>query len=534
VRTLARIVLALQLGAVALFGLNQVAASAQPSPSASPSPADSAAEPSPAASSSTAPSPRPPAGSASPSPSPSEVELSPGPSETAGPSPRPTASGTPALTVSGRSLEIVAQVGDRVHYEVTVSNPGPVALDGVFVVDLLPAEVDFVSANLLPEVEATLYNRIGTKASITWNVGELAPGQTLTLGWTGTATSAGDMNALNSVRAVARGARRVRQESSTFLATTSTLGGTNPTPSPTTTTIVSYERVPTGEALGAPESEAGRALPVTGFDGRLAVAVAGLLTGLGVLLWWMAAPGPRRRRRVCLALAAMALLAACTSGRDGERVALDPSVSPEVKGRQIGPDGTVRNLGGDGDGDRAGEDEEEETDDGDATADGGPGATPPPPVAAQDPPGPPPTGPLTRLVRQTRVVTIDPVLAAPVRLASRRGDNAVSYGWSGVAVTSEASSPLPGGSSPVRIETSVTHSGGVVAVVVVLTNESARTPVVVDGRVHHDIASSGGRLAALTSAPLDVVLQPGGTTATSFTYDLPSGSYSATAAFRSK
>ncbi|HEY7874535.1 MAG TPA: hypothetical protein VIG64_05360 [Actinomycetota bacterium] len=429
-------------------------------------------------------------------------------------------------------MEVVAQVGDDVNYRVTVSNPGEVPLEGVFVVDLLPSEVTFVSADLLAQVEATLYNRIGTKESITWNVGELAPGQSLTLGWTGTASAAGDMTALNAVRAVARGVRRVRQENSTFLATTATLGGPNEKPRPTKTTVVTYEEMPSGEVLGAP-GEPDSELPATGFDGRLALAVGALLAALGAMLWWMAAPGPRRRRRVALALGALALLTACTSGRDLRRAEPLGTGSPEVKGRQIGPDGTVTDPAPDDDQSAAEDRGDDPGDDGGPRSSTDPAdAEPTPPSVAVPAPSAPPADALTRLVRHTRVVSIEPELDEPVRLGSASGDNSVGYGWSGNAVTSLTSSALRGPSPEVRMETTVGGSDGVITATVTLTNQSERTPVIVHGNVLHRIGGDGVA-ATLSSTPLDLLLQPGGTSATSFTYDLPPGTYSAGAAFRS-
>lgn len=526
-KRLARVVLTLQLAGVAILGATQVSASAQPSAPASPTPAastSSTAEPAPAspASSSSAPSPQPAAGSATPSPAHVLSSLEPPPSPgSPAPSASPSPTGPPAtVAVTSHSLELIAQVGDEVHYRVTVSNPGEAPLAGVFVVDLLPSEVTFVSAKLLPEVEATLYNRFGGKESITWNVGDVAPGDSITMEWTGTATSAGDMTALNAVRAVAQDARRVRQESSTFLATTAMLGGANPAPSPTTTRVVTYERVPAGTTLGAPEAQPGRELPATGFDAGIAVALAALLMALGALTWWSAVPGPGRRRRIALALGALALLAACTTGQDSERAAPAPTGSPEVKGRRIGPGGEVRDLGeGRRNRDRP---DESQTDTG-----SGPDAGPSPaPVTSPEPV----TEPLTRLVRRVRVVAVDPALGPSVRLGSLDSATNVGYGWDGGSLTSVTSSASSATGSA-AIETSLSGSGGVLTAVVTIANESELSSVVVDGRLHYEIRSSRG-VASLSSAPLSVTLRPGGTTAVSFSYDLPAGTYSGAGSFR--
>jgi uncharacterized repeat protein (TIGR01451 family) len=411
----------------------------------------------------------------------------------------------------------VAQVGDLVRFRAEVSNDGGATLERVFVVGFLPPEVRFVSADLLPEVEATLYNRIGDDESVTWNVGEIESGDSLTLTWAGRVTSAGDMTAVSAVRAVADGLPRMRRESSTYLATASNLGGPNPRPEPTTTRIVSYERVPSGSSLGASSGEGGTGVvPETGFDGSLALAVAALSLGLGLLLWWIASPRPGRRRRVALGLAAMALLAACTSGRDVDRASPEPTGSPEVKGRRIGPGGQTRDLGGQGRDGGSGDDGSQESEDGDE-------ARAEPPDDAPTPVEPEPPADDFTVVRTVDVLPVDVFLRPEVRLPSHDGDGAVTYLWNGFGIQG-IQPPLADGAHPlVRVHTSLRERGATLEAVVTVTNTSADTPVLVDGRL--GLAIHGSAIGRLAAAATTVTLMPGGSTSASFGFDLPHGTY---------
>jgi len=408
-------------------------------------------------------------------------------------------------------------VGDLVHYRTVVANDGDGALERVFVVGFLPPEVRFVSADLLPEVEATLYNRIGDDESVTWNIGEIAPGEEITLPWTGRVASAGDMTAVSAVRAVADGSPRLRRESSTYLATAANLGGPNPSPRPTTTRVVGYERVPTDSVLGSSDTSTGdgsAVVPETGFDGSLVLSVSVLLVALGALFWSIASPRAGRRRRIALALAAMALLAACTSGNDVDRAAPEPTGSPEVKGRRIGPEGQVRDLGGDRN-EPGGDEVPGPEDGGDAPSN-------------EPPDGPPPAEPDPvedfTLVRTVDVISIDPFMRPVERLSSHDGDGGVAYSWDGAGIHGLGPARDMTGDHPlVRGDTTLRDRGATLEAVVTITNTSADTPVLVDGRL--GLTIQGSAHGSLTAGPTAVTLMPGGSTAASFAFDLPRGLY---------
>jgi uncharacterized repeat protein (TIGR01451 family) len=421
----------------------------------------------------------------------------------------------------------VAQVGDTVRYQVDVTNEGDAPLDDVFVVDLLPREVTFVSAHISPDVEATLYGRVGPQENITWNVGRIRPGQTIALSWAGTATSLGDMSADNVVRAVAAGVPKTRREDRTYLASSSLQSGPNPNPTPVTRKTTVYERVPSDSVLGSAEAE-GAGLPTTGFDPRFDLAVGAVLLGAGALLWWGSAPGASRRRRLCLVLAAVALLTACTAGGDSDGAGPETTVSPQVKGRRISESPTPGPGQPDTDeGPTGATDEETPPPDGGST-DRSPSPPPEPPVAA------PPVIPPTELVPHTELVVVEPDLRPALTLTDRSGDNEITYEWdeSGGSITSASSSTLFDRAEPARLETSLEAAGGGLRAVATLTNTTSDRPVVVHGRILYEISGSAGSVVVLESAPIDVTLQPGGATAAVFSYNLPSGGYSAMGSFR--
>jgi hypothetical protein len=261
-------------------------------------------------------------------------------------------------------------------------------------------------------------------------------------------------------------------------------------------------------------------VPDTGFDASVVLSAGALLVLAGALLWWMAVPGPRRRRRVALALAAMALLAACTSGSDVERAAPEATGSPEVKGRRIGPDGEVRDLGGGRDG--GSEDEQ-----GPAPNDDDPDPGP----AGDGTPAPEPEEPGSDfdLVRTVDLIPVDAFLGPVEPLASHDGHQSIGYLWDGSALQGYVPDTFPD-QAPVLIETNVRDRGSMLASVVTITNTSDTTPVRVAGRLGLEITGSAS--GSLRAAPIRVTLMPGGSTSASFEYDLPHGLYTSGGFFR--
>jgi hypothetical protein len=121
------------------------------------------------------------------------------------------------------------------------------------------------------------------------------------------------------------------------------------------------------------------------------------------------------------------------------------------------------------------------------------------------------------------VLPVDTFLRPEFRLPSRDGDGAVTYGWNGFGLQG-IEPPGPGGDHPlVRVHTSIRERGATLEAVVTITNTSADTPVLVDGRL--GLAILGSASGHLTAEPTTVTLMPGGSTSASFGFDLPHGTY---------
>ena len=81
--------------------------------------------------------------------------------------------------------------------------------------------------------------------------------------------------------------------------------------------------------------------------------------------------------------------------------------------------------------------------------------------------------------------------------------------------------------------TTVVPSGTGMRATVTIANVAERTRAELSGRIDLVISAGGGALATLTGETVDVTLNPDGETSASFTFRLPTGSYSAMGVFRS-
>jgi uncharacterized repeat protein (TIGR01451 family) len=462
----------------------------------------------------------------SPSPSPSAFASpsstsSPAPSATtaASPSPSPSNSGSPSLQVTTRSSALLAQVGSIVRYTVIVANNGNAAADDVIVLDLVPAEVHVLSVDLLDEVEAVQIGSTGGKDDIVWNVGELKPGQSLELTWTGRATKAGDMRAANRATVTADGGLSASDDHDSFLAATAPAKTTNPTFDPIVKRKVIF-RAPSEDA-----STGSGTLPFTGMN---AWPYAGIGAGLIVLGLILVSAGRRRggRRWGAVGVALLMMLTGCTSGSGDDE-------PPVVKGTRIERDDPAdqqddapeQDAGESDDpfteGDQDGNDGTENEDVGDDET-----AVAPPAPAPPAPPAPP--------VRDVRITTIELADLPISLLGSRDGDNDIGYQWdegAGEFVTANSSTVYTPGQT-IELLTEISDTGGGIQVHVRLRNIAERERVAVRGQIVHEVFGSGGRIAKLVSDPINVVLDPGGETGADFFFMLPSGNYSAGSSFQ--
>jgi uncharacterized repeat protein (TIGR01451 family) len=449
--------------------------------------------------------------------------------------------GAGGLTVTSRTQGVLTQVGSMVRYVVTVTNDGSEDLEDVLVVDLAPEELEVVSVDIVDEVEAVQIGERGGQFDIVWNVGSLPAGASIDLPWDGRAVRPGDLTAVNSVRGLLGQTETVRSASRSFLAAEGARDVDNPRFEPIEKRVVTFVDPPPGpspEARSA--SQPGVVLPLTGVSlSRLAFAallfvVAGALLVGGARL----APAGSGRALAGMVLAAFVFVA-CVSGDSSDRAAREPleTQDPRVKGERI-----VRG-------------------DEDATAEptappattrptAAPSATPAPATAT---PAAPPATSVPPAVAAP--ATAPPVVTAapdpePVRvvevvrvgledlpvetLGSRAGDNTVSFGWDETAGITSATSGtrfVRGGGS--ELLTNLTTAGGAIVNRIELTNTHDAARLKVDGRLVHEVYSGSRLVARLRSAPIDVVLAPGGSVVARFSYLVPTGDYTVHASFES-
>ncbi|MDQ3956716.1 MAG: hypothetical protein M3273_00170, partial [Actinomycetota bacterium] len=87
--------------------------------------------------------------------------------------------------------------------------------------------------------------------------------------------------------------------------------------------------------------------------------------------------------------------------------------------------------------------------------------------------------------------------------------------------------------SSTELLTDLTTRDGTIVNRVVLRNTASATRLGVKGRFVHEVFDGSHLVARLRSAPVDVVLSPGGTVSGTFSYLLPTGDYTIQTAFES-
>jgi uncharacterized repeat protein (TIGR01451 family) len=432
--------------------------------------------------------------------------------------------GVGTLTVSSRTRSVLAQVGDMVHYEVTVSNEGDEDLENVLVVDVAPQEIDVFSVDIVDEVEAVQIGESGGRHDIVWNVGSLPAGTSVRLPWDGRAAQAGDLRAVNSVRGLVGTTETTRSTSESFLGAEGARDVENPPFEPIEKKIVTFEDPGTaGEVAQRAATQPGVVLPFTGTSVSSLLLAAVLLVFGGLLLLVGAQlVAPESRKAVAAAILAGLIGAACVSSGDDPAGDAAPQASPRVKGERI-----VR-----------GESPEPEAEtpvpatpppSPTATATAAPTAPPttttPPPVVAAPPTAPVPVDPAP--VRVVRVVTTE-LEDLPVETQeSRDGDNTISFGWDEAAggVTSASSGTRFVRGSGSELLTDLSSNGGAIVNRLTLRNTREAARLSVEGRLVHEVYSGSTLVARLRSEPVDVVLAPGGAVVARFSYLLPAGDY---------
>ncbi|MFN2595102.1 MAG: hypothetical protein ABR579_09475 [Actinomycetota bacterium] len=408
------------------------------------------------------------------------------------------------------------------NYSVTISNEGQSALSNVSATDLVPIELDVVSAAINSNVQATELGQSGNKEDIVWQIGPMAPGETLHLKWTGKVVSLGGFDAVNTVRA--RGASvSLATTSTTYLAATRITGTTNP-PYHSTRRVVTYEAA-SDAAAAAAGSVVGNAanpseLPFTGFRLTGLVLLAMALGVAGATLWLVAAArrGRYQTARAILPIAGLVVLTACVSSSQRPNAAAPGT--PSVKGRHItaSPSAAPEKSPNPSHGNQG---------NGSGPSNGNPsgsGSQTTGPIAGGPAvnPGLPAPAPTVAVVHVVPITAADlPVEQAP----TTEGSDSMTYTWNAQGgYISTSTSTRTFGSKDVTVTGHLTDSGGAIHVSLAISNGTSARRVAVKGRIV--VAIRGPGLAQrLTSPLIDVTLSPHGAAHARFDYALPSGTY---------
>jgi uncharacterized repeat protein (TIGR01451 family) len=466
--------------------------------------------------------------------------------------------GTPGstikLTTSGGGF--LKQVGGQIDYDISVKNTGDEVANDVTLINLVPSEVHVTGAGLAPGVDAVQVGNSGGKEDVVWVIDELPAGETIKVNYTGTIESPGDLEAFSKTRVVSTNAGRASSEERTYLADAGGEGSDNPTYEEREKRITRHKVVRTplvrkrvATEPDAPGSSGSGELPFTGVDPLGTVLLGMALIALGMVVVHATSVNTDRRRIAVGSLALVLVAGACMSNGGDE-------VEPRVLGTQLtrspdpapaeddGPTEADTDTGPvDGDDDPSdpadSDDDTDEGDDNGPTGDGSDGQDDADEGIGDDSSGDGsetttvlvPGDPITTFEEDVDFVTItgDDL---PVRALGSAEGSTMTFGWndSSSSITQVISSnSLVEGIADLSAQ--ISPAGPGMKLTVSITNAAEATVLGLDGTLALELDAGGTH--TLKSEPVDVELNPGGASSASFSFRLPSGSYSARAVFLS-
>jgi uncharacterized repeat protein (TIGR01451 family) len=418
-----------------------------------------------------------------------------------------------------QSSPLLLQVGDAGSFSATVSNTTDTALNDVVVVSQIAPELDVLGVTPIVEADAIQLGATPGGEDIVWVFETLAPGEEVNMTWTSRAAAPGDLEAGNEVTARIAGAPAASSTQQTYLGyVRGVRTDRSVAPAPVVREQVVTKLVPVSTEVAA--GVGGGVLPVTGWSPSFLGFGGIALIALGGLLVWVSR-GLRSRRLALVLTGALLLTAtACvsdeptTGGSDG---AAAPAASPSVDEDP----GEV-------------ETKEEEKDEVLGLRIKRPEGARGPDAPGGDPIAEPPVEPVTQVVYEevSEVVSVVvPVAELPLEtLASTSGDNTLSFSWTAGDLQATSGRVLSADATE-ELLVGISSDGDGLTATVEVANLADDRRLRVAGRLTLEVVASDGRSASLTSAPIDVVLDPGASTVADLTFSLPSGSYTAKGTF---
>jgi hypothetical protein len=419
-----------------------------------------------------------------------------------------------------QSSPLLVQVGDTATFGSTLINRTSAPLEDIAVVARVAPELALVGVVQTPAADAIQIGSSPRGEDIVWIFETIDPGESIDLSWSGRVSSPGDLEASNRIEALTDGRRLTQSSQNTYLGYVQgvrTEVGQRPQP-------VVEERVVTKLVPVSTEvaPAAGGILPITGWSPAGVIVLGlGLMAAGGLLLLPGGVPRPSRLILIAILLLGTACVSEQNSAAPDDRPEVDASATPAPEPEPSGGGGGGPDKTDDKKGDRVLGLRLDRNDD---------------PVAGDEPTTDVPVDPPADAVVYETVTEVVSVRVQPEvteeRLASRQGDNTMSFTWGPGSGLQAASSVRFSPGATEELLVGLSSKGDRLSAPISLVNLSENRRLLVQGRLTLEV-SSGGRTSSLSSGPIDVVLEPGGQTTAVIAFSLPPGTYSAKAAFLS-
>ncbi len=413
-----------------------------------------------------------------------------------------------------QSSPLLVQVGETSAFSALVANQTQAPLEDVVVITEIAPEFDVVGVAAIAEADAVQLGGSPSREDIVWIFERLAPGEEVQLSWSARAVAPGDLEARNDVDATIGGEPAASSSQNTYLGYVlgvRTEGGREIAPVVEQRTVT--KMVPVTVEVAA---STGGVLPVTGASPGALVMTGLFLIALGAVLVSGSRASVSPRRALALTVVALMLTgAACVSdsgdSADTASEAPAPAASPTPAPDDRSPKEKDQVLG-------LRLDRKAPEGGAPLPTEGSDGST------AED------AATTTEVVFE-EVTSVVSVVVPPEDLPAdsmqtRGGDNTIFLEWAEGGVVTQTSGRILTPEMTQELLVSLQTAGDDLTSTVTLANLSEDRRLVVRGRLVLEIVAGSGRSSTLSSDHIDVVLEPGATTAADLSFSLPPGTYS--------